>query len=77
MPRRGGGPGGARFLQVRVALFWVAVIIWLTGLLLDLQALTGLAIVILVGAMVLGLLARRGDLKADQQDAEGEKDRYP
>ena len=44
--RPGGRPGGARFLDVRVALFCLGALVWLTGLLLGIEMLTGAAIAI-------------------------------
>lgn len=77
MPRRDSRPGDARFLEVRVALFGAAAILWLTGLLLGLEFLTPVAIVILLAAAVLGLLARRIGVPADTEEVENEEDRHP
>ncbi|MBW3629055.1 MAG: hypothetical protein KY464_07125 [Gemmatimonadetes bacterium] len=76
MPHRGIRPGDARFLRVRIALFWVAVIVWLTGLLLEIQAMTAVAISILIGAVALGLLARRGDTQVGLEDSQDKEDRH-
>ena len=65
--RAGGRSAGARFLDVRVALFWLGALVWLTGVLLRIDLLTAVAIAILLLALLLGLVARRM--------AENERDR--
>jgi hypothetical protein len=49
---------GPRYLGWRVALFAIAAIVWLVGLVTEQRLLTGAAILILLGAVALGVLAR-------------------
>ena len=49
----------SRFLEIRVALLALGAVVWLTGLFLGHQMVTGAAIVILLAAVFLGLFARR------------------
>lgn len=80
---RGGASGGTRYLDTRHGLFWLGALVWLTGLLLGLQFLTGIAIAILLVAMVLGLVARRAEERRTVEDegetavAENEEGRQP
>ena len=72
--RAGGGRrGGARFLEARVALFLTGAVVWLTGIVLQIELLTGAAIVILLAALVLGLIARR----MAEREREGEETEGP
>ena len=70
--RPSGRTGGRRFLDARVALFWLGVLVWLTGIVLGIEQLTGVAIAILVIALLLGLVARRmADNGRDAEEGEG------
>jgi hypothetical protein len=76
LPRGDRSGGGDRFLDVRVGLFWLGALVWLTGVVLDLPLLTGGAIVILLVALALGLIARR--VEPDGPAAgENEEGRHP
>ena len=78
---RGGQSGGTRYLDARHGLFWLGALVWLTGLILQLQFLTAVAIAILLIAMVLGLIARRaaerGEVEGGGDDPENEEGRLP
>jgi membrane protein implicated in regulation of membrane protease activity len=78
---RGGRSGGSRYLDARHGLFWLGALVWLTGLILQLQFLTGVAIAILLIAMVLGLIARRvaerDDVDGSEDEVEDEEGRQP
>ena len=71
--RPGGGRfGGSRFLDVRMALFWLGAAVWLTGILLKIDLLTIVAIVILFAALLLGLIARRmAESEMEAEEGEG------
>jgi hypothetical protein len=56
---RRGGEEGRGFLEVRLALFWLAAALWLVGVALNWSFLTPVAIGVLLLALVLGLIARR------------------
>lgn len=51
--------GAGRFLLWRVALFFLAAGVWLGGVLAENETATGLAILILLAAVVLGFVGRR------------------
>jgi len=76
---RGGRSGGSRYLDARHGLFWLGALVWLTGLLLQLRFLTGVAIAILLVAMILGLVARRAaerdELEEEDEVLENEEGR--
>lgn len=55
--RRG---GRSRFLYWQVGLFFLGAGVWLGGVLTGRTAVTGVAIAILVAAMILGAMGRRG-----------------
>jgi len=63
--------GGSRFLEVRISLFCIGAALWLTGFLLENDLLTFGAIGVLLGALVLGLIARRMAERA-MEGEEGE-----
>lgn len=56
-----GGRRSHRFLNWQLGLFFVAAAIWLVGLLAGLRRLTLLSITLLLVAIVLGMIARRGE----------------
>ncbi len=53
-------PASTRFLTLRVGLIFLAAGVWFGGALTGQRWLTGAAIVILLPALLLGVLARRG-----------------
>ena len=64
--------GGRRFLDVRVALFWLGAAVWLAGIALKLDLLTGVALAILLAALVLGVVAKRsGEDAVEPEEGEG------
>lgn len=55
--RRGGDPD--RYARIRIGLIFLAAGVWLGGLITGRESITGLAILILVAALVLQVIARR------------------
>lgn len=52
--------GDHRFTLWQVGLFFLAAGIWIGGLIAEIPSITGVAILVLAVAMILGMIGRRG-----------------
>lgn len=62
--------GSARWMPVRVGLFFLAAGIWVAGASVGNDWVTGAAIVVAIVALLLGVVVRRNEMRAPDEQEE-------
>ncbi len=66
-------PPATRFLAIRIGLLFLGAGIWVAGVLGENYGWTGVAIVVILAGVVLGIVARRGEERAGEELDDGDE----